>query len=324
MMIEMTPASPAPGWSTQDCDEQAGLLPGWNQRYSQLSSGPFRGALQHYRVGGIDILLERLNRVLLQRGGVDDGQLALGIPFELEGHGLLCGQLSRRDAVHVFTGRDGFEFLSPDRHLVLNLAFSSDLLYRCLPEATATRMAVQLGTPGILVPAAGLDAYREILRRILAALHGAPGLLQEPCIAAAYETTLLLGLAELLGEGERARAEPDFVLARQWMLVKAARRILERELDAPLSVGELALRLGVSRRSVQSAFQSVLGVAPASFLRSERLNRVCQSLASAPSVTEAATRWGFTHFGHFAREYRNQFGERPSDTFRRRQSRTGG
>ena len=35
------------------------------------------------------------------------------------------------------------------------------------------------------------------------------------------------------------------------------------------------------------------------------------------SVTDAATRWGFQHLGHFSASYRRQFGETPSETLKR-------
>jgi AraC family ethanolamine operon transcriptional activator len=87
--------------------------------------------------------------------------------------------------------------------------------------------------------------------------------------------------------------------------------------DCPLSVAEWACALGVSRRNLQYAFQDALGINPASYLRSERLNRVRRALGDAQSVTEAATQFGFWHFGHFATQYRALFGELPSETFRR-------
>jgi AraC family ethanolamine operon transcriptional activator len=79
----------------------------------------------------------------------------------------------------------------------------------------------------------------------------------------------------------------------------------------------LVSALDVSRRTLQYAFQEALGINPASYLRVERLNRVRRALGNAQSVTEAATRFGFWHFGHFATEYRTLFGELPSETFRR-------
>ena len=52
----------------------------------------------------------------------------------------------------------------------------------------------------------------------------------------------------------------------------------------------------------------------------ERLRRVRFDLENAQgeiSVTETALRWGFSHLGRFAADYRKTFGERPSETARR-------
>ena len=58
------------------------------------------------------------------------------------------------------------------------------------------------------------------------------------------------------------------------------------------------------------------------YLRHLRLHRVRAELAdasrvrSAAAVTAAASRWGFMHFGRFAQQYRQLFGEAPSQTLR--------
>ena len=44
---------------------------------------------------------------------------------------------------------------------------------------------------------------------------------------------------------------------------------------------------------------------------------VRRRLKSAASVTEAATEFGFWHFGHFSTDYKKQFAELPSETLRR-------
>jgi transcriptional regulator GlxA family with amidase domain len=50
-----------------------------------------------------------------------------------------------------------------------------------------------------------------------------------------------------------------------------------------------------------------------------RLDHARQDLAAAGprrSVTAVAHAWGFTHLGHFARDYKSRFGELPSTTRR--------
>jgi AraC family ethanolamine operon transcriptional activator len=37
---------------------------------------------------------------------------------------------------------------------------------------------------------------------------------------------------------------------------------------------------------------------------------------SGERLSDVAMRWGFLHFGRFAEDYRNLFGERPSDALR--------
>jgi len=39
--------------------------------------------------------------------------------------------------------------------------------------------------------------------------------------------------------------------------------------------------------------------------------------AHRPTVAEVAYRWGFTHLGRFAHDYRARYGEAPSTTLRR-------
>ena len=79
---------------------------------------------------------------------------------------------------------------------------------------------------------------------------------------------------------------------------------------------------GVSQRTLQYAFQDILGFSPMAYLTRLRLHRVRQALrtARAPStrVSAVALDWGFWHFGDFSRAYKECFGERPSDTLKRR------
>jgi len=56
------------------------------------------------------------------------------------------------------------------------------------------------------------------------------------------------------------------------------------------------------------------------FLRLVRFERVRDELLrgnESTTVTAAAMRWGFSHLGRFAAEYRARFKESPSETLRR-------
>ena len=91
--------------------------------------------------------------------------------------------------------------------------------------------------------------------------------------------------------------------------------------DQALSVEAVASAAGMSVRSVFGAFKQAFGVPPAVYIRDLRLDHAQRLLVdpgASASVTDVALSCGFASFGHFARRYRERFGELPSDTLARR------
>ncbi|MBN3852300.1 helix-turn-helix domain-containing protein [Paraburkholderia sp. Ac-20340] len=307
--------------SCHSVDEQAALLDTWNQSYCQLSRGLFDGSVRWFMAGGVKVLVEKLNRTVYQRGCVSEHKFALGIPFQLEGHALLSGQTSHLDALHVFSGKDGFEFLSPDQHLFVNLEIEpeavADLATRAQLEAVIARIGAKSGIVNIAPER--LERFRAVLRVLLDSVSAAPRLLADRASVASFEKSIVYGLSEALHEfpdiAPQQRGEAR--IARNWQLVRSVRDIVEGSPDCPLSVAELCARMHASRRTLQYAFEEATGINPLAYMRAVRLARVRQELMHAATVTEVATRWGFWHFGNFASEYREQFGELPSETWRR-------
>jgi AraC-like DNA-binding protein len=82
----------------------------------------------------------------------------------------------------------------------------------------------------------------------------------------------------------------------------------------------LARATGVSARALQKAFQRSGHPPPMTYLRRVRLDNVRTELTNSDpggtTVTAVAGRWGFVHLSRFADQYRQQFGESPSETLR--------
>jgi AraC family ethanolamine operon transcriptional activator len=97
--------------------------------------------------------------------------------------------------------------------------------------------------------------------------------------------------------------------------------VLERPGDR-LHVTDLCVATGVSERTLEYAFQKVMGMSPVAYLNRLRLHRVRQALRIAThgstTVAAEALSWGFWHFGDFSRAYKDCFGELPSETLRRK------
>lgn len=94
---------------------------------------------------------------------------------------------------------------------------------------------------------------------------------------------------------------------------------MERNAGTPLSPRALARAGYMSVRTLHTTFHNELGTSAMAYLRAIRLDRVrSELLRDGPRrrVTEVAMRWGFSHPSRFAQQYRNRFGELPSQTLR--------
>jgi AraC-like DNA-binding protein len=96
---------------------------------------------------------------------------------------------------------------------------------------------------------------------------------------------------------------------------------MEMNADEALTPQELA-RVGcMSVRTLHATFQQELGISCMAYLRRLRLDHVRTELLRTGRadvrVTDVAMRWGFFHPSRFAQQYRERFGELPSDTVKR-------
>lgn len=320
--VPASPAAAAGRWTRShfaDIDEQAAALQGWNQDYLQLSAGAFSGAVQRLQLDGVGLFVEDLRQAVHQTGHVRPDVVAIGVPLVLQGDARFCGQAGDASAMHVFSGHGGFEFRSPQRHVMMGIEVDLPLFEsHVIDPATgggatfASRARLHDGDPAALL------ALRQFLLSLFASMVHAPDWLEADLRRLQARDELLDHIAAAIApaHGQGAdRREP--APAAHTALAERARQLVHHRLDDPPTVGELCAQLGVSRRTLQSCFQATWNMGPLCWLKTLRLNAVRRRLKTAHSVTEAATQFAFWHFGHFATEYRAMFGETPSQTLRR-------
>jgi len=296
---------------------QAGLLNTWNQSYSQLSGGYFKGGLSTFDVPDMRLFIEQMNQAVYQTGKIPEMCLGFGIPVRASGKCTMCGELAQASDLVVFSGKSGFEFVSSRDFLFLGVEVQlperrsefSSLVQELETRLHARRRVIRL------------DAYQaaQLSALFKSMFHSAdPGsdqglgqprlrLMQRQFIGSVIDSVDGTGPFDAQGRAGQ----------NQWSIIKCIRESVIEGPECPLTVAELALRLKLSRRTIQNAVASTLDMSPLAYLRALRLSEVRREIGSAASVTEIATRWGFWHFGYFARDYRAMFGELPSDTLAR-------
>ena len=162
--------------------------------------------------------------------------------------------------------------------------------------------------------------FFELGKYLTEAAEQDPKLLEDSeRVRAGAQVDLIETLLEIVCSSEdpeltaRDRTQSDYS-----EIVKRAQDRALRDLDERCYVADLCEASGVSERTLQYAFQSIVSMTPIGYLRQIRLHRARKVLREAApdstTVTEVALDWGFPHFGEFSQAYKNCFGELPSET----------
>ena len=94
--------------------------------------------------------------------------------------------------------------------------------------------------------------------------------------------------------------------------IAAAVELMERHLEKPLALGEIARRIGVSERSLHRGFVRLLESPPSRFYQWVRLKAARRLLLQTDlPVSEVALACGFQDRTAFSRAFKARFGDRP-------------
>jgi AraC family transcriptional regulator, ethanolamine operon transcriptional activator len=286
--------------------------------YVPLDTGPYDASLTGLQVGGLHIQ-KVVDQAHIVRGAVDasragllfslrhltapvingcslgDGQmLALGPGSEI--HGLCPAYLEW--ASFSFPAEIAEQFFELGRQS-FNSSSSGGAL--CVPAETAALLA---RTATEVMDLAQRSAEQGAVTLSTAFLGEG---LMELCIEA---------FSRAEENPVRGRAMRDAI-----RILNSAEDFLQANISRPIYTDELCKELAVSTRKLHQAFIDTCGMSPHAYLKRRRLMMVHHTLkyggAKAPLVKSVALAHGFWHLGNFAHDYRELFGQSPSDTLAR-------
>lgn len=155
---------------------------------------------------------------------------------------------------------------------------------------------------------------RELVRQVL---HLSPrfGAGEAAQASFAMKEKVLAGVDAAFAEAVDPRWATRAKSFGQFKVFRRIQEMLSDNIGRPIYSEELARQVGVSVRTLHDAVSRYRGMGLHRYLRFRRLWLVRQQLlAGADSVKACALAYGFWHLGDFARSYRLQFGETPSET----------
>ncbi|WP_213955116.1 helix-turn-helix domain-containing protein [Variovorax sp. dw_954] len=301
---------------TRDAGEHAASLSAWDQHYEQLSAGRYEGCLEEFHIGPVQIFREQSNQAVLQGGRPRANTISVALTLATQVAGWYCGHEIGEGRVFA---------LSSDREFDLVAGAGMALVGVCVDTAELARRAAILHGRELPLnlPGPSLISRSTMHRDALALLVDSAMSLVRDRPATLADGALRNRLAESLTDAVLESIAPDCIesgllpgAAARRQIVATAREYMRSHADEPISVPDLCVATGASRRALQYAFENVVQLSPVTYLRVMRLNRVRSELQArhGDTVGDVAARWGFWHPSRFAAEYRELFGELPSVT----------
>ncbi|MBE0579564.1 helix-turn-helix domain-containing protein [Devosia sp.] len=293
-----------------DAAEQETGLPGWGQRYTQLSGGKFRGSTTFIDFGRVAIGEERLNLSVAQATSPPAGKVVLVVPMGTGDDCLINGDRYAPVAfihrggceINVVTGgtERGFYVVVDERALPAYDRNKVGPIVSVANHATANELRAWLSS----ILASAPDAVRH-----------APGEMEK--VLPGMILDKFSELCELVGtQGTDVKLRESYAYA---VFLRAQRR-LDADPDGVLSVAGLAAELDVPDHVLRAAFLQTTGLSTGVWLRQRRLDRARRALTrtstSNKSVAQVAMENGFFHLGRFAAYYAQTFHETPLETIR--------
>ena len=312
-----------------DTDDHAAGLQHWQQEYEQLSSGAFSGTLDEVWFGNLQIFRERTNQVLHQTGLPWEGSRTIGVTLDATGDGLLSGTVLNRGALVTLGGGAALDFRTPKQLDIIAVSTGAAELREFACTVWNIDTEAKFSNSGVLNHSAkAARCLGEFLELLLNNIKSSPRMLNSPHIRKVIEQDIFNNL--VVATADAVPCNHSVILTSRKNVVDKTKTYVLEHHDDPITVTDLCTALNISRRTLQYSFESVLDINPVAYLQAIRLNRARRALKSdagvSPHMTVAdiAARWGFWHFSRFAGNYKQMFGELPSETLRKhRQEPTG-
>ncbi|WP_273150649.1 helix-turn-helix domain-containing protein [Methylophaga thiooxydans] len=303
-----------------DVLEQAAALPMWSQDYTQLDKGEFSGTVTSVASQDMQVFREAMNRSVDELASAPPNSYVIGLPTIVEGDALWCGSKLTKNSLFS---------LDKNEELLFKTSHSSEITAAVISEQRLEEYAERV--------------EKVDLRPLMSKVNPVEKLPSD--IQSRLMATLYIGTEHLAKNIEEGISHPNswrhfednvFSICMQALtaasnnnsrhhenrvhryIVKSVREMTLTQHCDPITIGEICTALNISRRTLNHAFQQVLGITPVAYMRNIRLHKIRAELQykskQLNSIACVASHWGFWHMSLFARYYRELFGETPSET----------
>jgi len=262
----------------------------------------------------------------IDAGCIEDSYL---VKWTLAGQGRLqCGERTaitspRSIVITEPTERTQIRMTSQCHHLTVRVSRRALLAVLAAKLKRAPRKALRFDLE-IAMDSDFARAWCELVAHICHVTATAPAAMASEDVRSQYSRTLMEIMLSAAPHShsasleERESRESRESRAAAWH-VRHARDYIHEHLAEDISVSDIAARVGVTARTLQSGFRRTFNLSPAEYIRRTRVEALHRALLAADGsagVTDLMMKVGIVNFGRYAQYYREQMGVSPSVTLR--------
>ncbi len=299
-----------------DMDEYAEQV-GWQLDFRQIDAGRLHARAAVLATSHGTSMRVELDRAFHQAGSPPRELLTFGLPDPEVGEFNWCSARAAGGDILNFNLASGFDGSSGAEFSGYTLSFTEEHL-----REVQTVLDLEFDLRGRVTECAVwtdvIHVTARLRRKLSAAYRATLGEAGDDSRAESLDFDAVSSLLQCLARKENRVALPGPSLRRK--AVRNALELLEDHERCPPTVYELCRRTGVSAPTLYRGFHEEFGIGPKRYLQIRRLNGVYRALRRATRrtrIADLANDWGFWHMGQFAADYREHFGELPSETRRR-------
>lgn len=298
------------------CDAQRGVL----LEAVPIGGEPFEVDLTTIHLGDMSLHAGQ-STPLMAFAKVAQDRAVLQLPIRNVDTLVLNGVACQRGVVGIYACRA--ELLRanprPSSHAALILPF--ELIDKLLEPPPGSKFLQPAAYALFQAEPSVWTRYEQIVRAARATAIAVPDVFAAAQPRLALRDAVLHAAHDLVRQERQTEIRVPRSSRARRRIVVAADEYLRAHMDRPIYTEELCDALAVSASSLAEAFRAVFVISPHRFLKLRRLSMVRAALRSpdgpAPLVKSVALAHGFWHLGQFAHDYRETFGESPSETLAR-------
>ena len=300
-------------------DACADALLRWEIEAVQLDRGPFVGELIQARSPAALLSEMTFGRALHQRGEPPRGMRTLGVPADPTQRIFFQNHWAHGNQLLFFPRGGELDSVSLAGFHVFSVSYDEDRVSAICQALAGTDYDELLAGRGVVDCSPGaLQSVRRVIHQFISSsARHEDAEAQSDSVHRDRGLDLIQTIVEVLTLDEDPRSPEPFRVRER--AVRRSLDLIDASNREPLSVVDLCRAAGVSRRTLEYAFQERFGLSPKAYMLTRRLGEVRAELRQdhvGQSITRIASQWGFHHLSRFAAFYRRQFGELPSETIR--------